>query len=97
MSTQLKTRILNKIDSYTNWIAEGAVVLKKGEIGIAQIATSDNQLTPPAVGIKVGDGSTPYAQLPWIQAIAGDVSSFVKENLTTRDAFNTLVKSASEI
>lgn len=95
MATQILTRILNKIDSYQNWIKESAIVLKKGEIGIAEIKTSDNQLTPPAIGIKVGDGITPYAQLPWIQAIAGDVSSFVKENLTTREAFNNLVKSAA--
>lgn len=95
MATQILTRILNKIDSYQNWIKESAIVLKKGEIGIAEIKTGDNQLTPPAIGIKVGDGITPYAQLPWIQAIAGDVSSFVKENLTTREAFNNLVKSAA--
>lgn len=95
MATQILTRILNKIDSYQNWIKESAIVLKKGEIGIAEIATSDNQLTPPAIGIKVGDGNTPYAQLPWIQAIAGDVSSFVKENLTTKEAFDNLVKSAA--
>ena len=95
MATQILTRILNKIDSYQNWIKEGAIVLKKGEIGIAEIVTSDNQLTPPAIGIKVGDGNTPYAQLPWIQAIAGDVSSFVKESLTTKEAFDNLVKSAA--
>lgn len=95
MATQILTRILNKIDSYQNWIKESAIVLKKGEIGIAEIATSDNQLTPPAIGIKVGDGNTPYGQLPWIQAIAGDVSSFVKENLTTKEAFDNLVKSAA--
>ena len=90
-TNQIKTRILNKIDSYSNWIAESAVVLKKGEIGIAQIATSDNQLTPPAVGIKVGDGSTPYAQLPWIQAIAGDVTAWCKTNMADFDSFKAQV------
>ena len=44
-TNQIKTRILDKIDSYSNWIAEGAIVLKKGEIGIAQISTGDGQLT----------------------------------------------------
>ena len=90
-TNQIKTRILNKIDSYSNWIKEGAIVLKNGEIGIAQISTSDNQLTPPAVGIKVGDGSTPYAQLPWIQAIAGDVTAWCKENMADFDKFKAQV------
>ena len=93
-TNQIKTRILNKIDSYSNWIAEGAIVLKKGEIGIAQISTGDGQLTPPAVGIKVGDGSTPYAQLPWIQAIAGDVTAWCKTNMADFDSFKTQVEAA---
>lgn len=93
-TNQIKTRILNKIDSYSNWIAEGAVVLKKGEIGIAQISTGDGQLTPPAVGIKVGDGSTPYAQLPWIQAIAGDVTAWCKTNMADFDSFKAQVELA---
>lgn len=93
-TNQIKTRILNKIDSYSNWIAEGAVVLKKGEIGIAQISTGDGQLTPPAIGIKVGDGSTPYAQLPWIQAIAGDVTAWCKTNMADFDSFKAQVELA---
>lgn len=90
-TNQIKTRILNKIDSYSNWIAESAVILKKGEIGIAQISTGDGQLTPPAVGIKVGDGTTPYAQLPWIQAIAGDITAWCKENMADFDKFKAQV------
>lgn len=93
-TNQIKTRILNKIDSYSNWIAESAIVLKKGEIGIAQISTGDGQLTPPAVGIKVGDGTTPYAQLPWIQAIAGDVTAWCKTNMTDFDSFKAQVDAA---
>jgi hypothetical protein len=93
-TNQIKTRILNKIDSYSNWIAEGAIVLKKGEIGIAQISTGDGQLTPPAVGIKVGDGATPYAQLPWIQAIAGDVTAWCKTNMADCHSFKAQVDAA---
>lgn len=95
-TTQIKTRILNKIDSYSNWIKESAVVLKKGEIGIATIETADSAagLTPPATGIKIGDGSSTFSQLPWIQAIAGDVSAFVKSaNFANEAAFKTYVAS----
>lgn len=92
-TTQIKTRILNKIDSYQSWLSESAIVLLKGEIGIATIETSDSAsgLTPPATGLKIGDGKTTFANLPWIQAIAGDVSTFVKTKLTTETAFNELI------
>ena len=93
-TNQIKTRILNKIDSYSNWIDAKAIILKKGEIGIAEISSGDGQLTPPAVGIKVGDGSTPYGQLPWIQAIAGDVTAWCKTNMADFDSFKAQVDAA---
>lgn len=93
-TNQIKTRILNKIDSYSNWIDTKAIVLKKGEIGIAEISSGDGQLTPPAVGIKVGDGNTPYGQLPWIQAIAGDVTAWCKTNMADFDSFKVQVAAA---
>ena len=93
-TNQIKTRILNKIDSYSNWIDAKAIVLKRGEIGIAEISSGDGQLTPPAVGIKVGDGNTPYGQLPWIQAIAGDVTAWCKTNMADFDSFKAQVELA---
>lgn len=93
-TNQIKTRILNKIDSYSNWIDAKAIILKKGEIGIAEISSGDGQLTPPAVGIKVGDGNTPYGQLPWIQAIAGDVTAWCKTNMADFDSFKAQVELA---
>lgn len=40
-----------------------------------------DQLSPYAIGIKVGDGTRTFAQLPWIQAIAGDVYSWAKASV----------------
>ena len=75
----LKTRILLKYDTYQNWI-DSDLVLKKGEVGIAEIPgeTEGTKLTPPAIGIKVGDGENTFTNLNWIQAIAGDVSAWAK-------------------
>lgn len=74
----LNVRIKNKFDTYENWMAS-SLVLEAGEIAIASIPSGDNTgLTPPAIGVKVGDGSKTFSQLSWIQAIAGDVSSWAK-------------------
>lgn len=75
----LKTRIQLKYDTYANWMSS-SIVLKKGEIGIAEMPQeqSNTGLTPPAIGIKVGDGEKTFANLNWIQAIAGDVSAWAK-------------------
>ena len=93
----IKTRILNKYDllaNYTNFTP------LKGEICIAVVGetatenkglkgdTSTNKI--PIVGIKVGDGDTPFNELPWIQAVAGDVSTFIKV-IVDETAFNNLV------
>ena len=74
----IKTRILNKYDLLANYTS--SFIPLKGEICLVEIpsGTSSSGLTPPAVGIKVGDGSTTFDKLQWVQAIAGDVSSFVK-------------------
>lgn len=74
----IKTRILNKYDLLANYTS--SFIPLKGEICLVEIpsGTSNSGLTPPAVGIKVGDGSTTFDKLQWIQAIAGDVDTFVK-------------------
>lgn len=75
----LKTRIQLKYDTYENW-QQSEVILKKGEIAIVEIPTETegSQLTPPAIGIKVGDGTSAFSALGWIQAIAGDVATWAK-------------------
>ena len=75
----LKTRIQLKYDTLANW-STSTLVLKRGEIAIAEVPTnaSNSGLTPPAIGIKVGDGVSVFSALPWIQATAGDVYSWAK-------------------
>ena len=75
----LKTRIQLKYDTYANW-QSSPLILKKGEIGVAEMPReqSNTGLTPPAIGIKVGNGTDTFANLPWIQAVAGDVSAWAK-------------------
>lgn len=79
MENILKSRIQLKYDTLTNWNSSN-LVLKKGEVAIAEVpsAASNSGLTPPAIGIKVGDGQKTFIQLPWIQAVAGDVYDWAK-------------------
>lgn len=87
----LKTRLQLKYDSYANWtdlnLGEGKganFVLKAGEIGICYLPTnsSESQVTgsqPPQILFKVGNGSAPFAQLPWASAKAADVYEWAKQ------------------
>lgn len=79
----LNVRINHKFDTYANWM-KSSIVLGAGELAVALIAnaTGDNAgngLTPPTIGVKIGDGSKTFAQLDWIQAIAGDVHPWAKK------------------
>lgn len=76
----INTRVQLKYDTLTNWLAS-SVILKAGEVAIATIAStnSNSGLTPPAIGIKVGDGNHTFADLNWIQAVAGDVPTWAKQ------------------
>jgi hypothetical protein len=62
-----------------NWNAS-SLILKLGEVAIAEVPsnTDNSGLTPPAIGIKVGDGTHLFSALPWIQAVAGDVYGWAK-------------------
>lgn len=82
----LNTRIALKYDLLTAW-NESTLILKKGEIAIAEIPqhtingdTAQTDLnTPPAIAMKVGDGEKTFKQLPWVQAVAGDVYAWAKK------------------
>ena len=80
-SKVLNTRFQLKYDTLTNWLSSNPVLLA-GEVAVATIKTSESAsgLTPPAIGIKVGDGTNTFSALNWIQAIAGDVPSWAKES-----------------
>ena len=90
MSNKLNVRISHKYDLYSNWMSSN-LILAKGEIAVAEIpnsegANSGNGLTPPTIGVKIGDGTKTFAQLNWIQSIAGDVHAWAKkENLDFAD------------
>lgn len=84
---ELKTRIALKYDTYANWTDDskeglGAnLVLLKGEMGICEVKTANghaNENVVPTVLFKVGDGETPFKELPWASAKAADVYSWAK-------------------
>lgn len=94
----LNTRILLKYDTLANWMQD-KITLKAGEMAIATIesaATGSTGMTPPAVGIKIGDGTTKFSALPWIQAVAGDVPTWAKESdwATVKNAYNAAIAKA---
>ena len=83
----LETRIQLRYGTYSQWM-NSDIILKKGEAAICAfpysntIVSSDLQPehTPPAIGIKVGDGTHYFYELPWVQAIAADVYSWAKDS-----------------
>lgn len=101
LTNTVLTRILHKRDTYANWMAS-SLVLKHGEIAICEIpsAQSESGLTPPAIGIKVGDGISTFSQLAWIQSKAGDVYAWAKkEHLDYNDLsddFKAKIKEGSD-
>ena len=84
-TTKLNVRINHKYDTYENW-KSSSLVLGKGEIAVCEIPTGYTQVegeapvvNPPAIGVKIGDGAKTFSQLNWIQASAGDVYAWAKE------------------
>lgn len=84
-TTKLNVRINHKYDTYDNWKVS-SLKLGKGEIAVCEIPTGYTQVegeapvvNPPAIGIKIGDGEKTFSQLNWIQATAGDVYAWAKD------------------
>lgn len=86
----LNTRIALKYDLLSVWNTSD-LILKKGEIAIAEIPSQNNIIgdaahtpenTPPAIAMKVGDGAKKFRELPWVQAVAGDVYAWAKKDRT---------------
>lgn len=61
---ELDVRQKQKTDTLANW-GESSITLLKGEIGVIQ--TED---TPPRSYIKIGDGETATADLPYLSAVS---------------------------
>lgn len=89
----IETRILLRYDTLSNWMNSN-VILKQGEAAIAVAPLSYTledtnhrpQNTPPAVGIKIGDGYHYFSELPWVQGTAGDVYNWAKQQ--TKPIYN---------
>ena len=101
----LNTRIQLKYDTLAHWQSEaiadkGALlVLKKGELGIVEIPTSSptaEQVTPPAILFKVGDGTTKFKDLPWTSALAADVYTWAKKTNPDVSDFTAVINKARE-
>ncbi len=83
---QIETRILLRYDTYSNWMNSN-VILRQGEAAIAAIPTQNTlyntgeipENTPPAIGLKIGDGRHYFSELPWVQAVAADVYNWAKQ------------------
>ena len=91
----LQTRIQLKYDTWNNWnkTAAKALVLKQGELATVYVPAdtlSGQTTSEPAFLLKVGDGTTAFENLPWVQAKAADVYEWAK-------AANKPTYSASEI
>ena len=84
----IETRILLRYDTYSNWMNSN-VILKQGEAAIASFPYSNTIITsndrpantPPAIGIKIGDGFHYFRELPWVQAVAADVYAWAKDTV----------------
>jgi len=83
----LETRIQLRYGTYSEWM-NSDVILKVGEAAVAAFpygrtlfSTDDRpERTPPAIGIKIGDGVHYFYELPWVQAVAADVYSWAKDS-----------------
>lgn len=71
----LNSRILLRHDTRENWEAHGDTVLMAGEVGLV---TEQQDAGTPVILMKVGDGATPFSNLPCLSARAADVSGWAK-------------------
>lgn len=82
----LPIRIQLRYGTYAQWMNSN-VILKLGEAAVAafpnsrtiESSNSTPENTPPAIGIKIGDGQHYFSELPWVQGIAADVYAWAKQ------------------
>ena len=91
----LNTRIILKNDSLEKWNGS-SLILQKGEIGLAEIASADNYSAPTYL-IKVGDGTNTFANLKWVAANAADVYKWAKSKDIKTDGTGNAVTGVSII
>ena len=85
----LETRIQLRYGTYSQWM-NSSVILKQGEAAVCSfpqdrvidsLSNTTPENTPPAVGIKIGDGHSYFYELPWVQAVAADVYKWAKSSV----------------
>ena len=85
----LQTVIQLRYGTYSQWM-NSRIILRQGEAAVCSFPDNnslDNMSdispvgTPPAIGIKIGDGHRYFHELPWLQAIAADVHSWAKRSI----------------
>lgn len=90
-------RIKNKYDSYENWV-KSSIVLEAGEIAIAHttvdVKVDNGTVKHPALLMKVGDGSSTFATLPWLSAKAADVVAACKSEADLTTFVNSVIADA---
>lgn len=79
----LKTKLLLRNDTTANWTTYQEMVLSKGEAGVEWYidATTKQTMTK----LKIGDGTSTWAQLPYIQ------QGMIAASVTTDNGGNTVV------
>lgn len=85
----LETKIQLRYGTYSQWMNSDLILLQ-GEAAICafprerileSLSNSRPDYTPPAIGIKIGDGEKYFRELPWVQAIAADVYTWAKSSV----------------
>ena len=84
ISTELNVRIKNKISTTAEW-ASNDIVLFVGEIGIERTVDKGDK-------IKIGDGVTPFSQLPYQSA---EVEALINQLFTDVDNVESNVSNLS--
>ena len=84
----LETRIQLRYATYSQWMNSN-IILKQGEAAVCSfprervidgLSNITPENTPPAIGIKIGDGYNRFPDLPWVQAVAADVYNWAKSS-----------------
>jgi hypothetical protein len=78
----IKTRIQLKYDNYNNWESiKSTFIPKSGEVCIVSIPENIGIVkNEPSIMFKVGNGSDYFIDLPWVSALAADVSEWAKKS-----------------
>lgn len=88
-NNMLQTVIQLRYGTYSQWM-NSSIILKLGEAAICAfpddravdiLSNTTPSNTPPAVGIKIGDGHSYFYQLPWVQGVAADVYTWAKASV----------------